>query len=83
MYTITANDLKTKGVSIVEKSLKDHDEATISVRGKERYVIMPIEAYQQLREMELIAAVEQAKQDIANGDYVIESVEKHMKRISK
>ena len=40
MKTIAANELKTKGVSSIEKALEDNVEAFISVRGQERYVVM-------------------------------------------
>ncbi len=40
MNSITANELKTKGVSVVENALQSHDEAIITVRGKDKYVII-------------------------------------------
>lgn len=33
MNTVTANELKTKGISAVETRLKDGEEVIISVRG--------------------------------------------------
>ena len=38
MLAITANDLKTKGIPIIEDSLNHQNEAIITVRGKPRYV---------------------------------------------
>lgn len=38
MLAITANDLKTKGIPVLEYSLANQDEAVITVRGKPRYV---------------------------------------------
>lgn len=79
--SITANELKTKGVSIIETNLDNNDELIITVRGKESYVVMDMEHYNYLRECELEAALHQAKADVESGDYVIESVNDHIKRI--
>jgi PHD/YefM family antitoxin component YafN of YafNO toxin-antitoxin module len=78
---ITANDLKTKGVSAIENNLGDNDELIITVRGKETYIVMNMAHYNYLRDCELEAALHQAKADIASGDYVTESVSDHIKRI--
>ena len=82
MHTISANDLKTKGVSAIEVSLQDAPEASISVRGHARFVVMDIEHYQYLRECELTAALAEARSDLANGRVVQESPEQHVKRIA-
>ena len=81
MNTVTANELKTKGISAVEASLKDGDEVVISVRGKDRYVVIDLEKYAKLREYELTIALQEAKADVAEGRFVIESVDEHMKRV--
>jgi prevent-host-death family protein len=82
MSTLTANELKTKGVSAVEARLKEDGEVIISVRGKERYVIVDIEKYAQMREYELAAALQEAKADVDAGRYTTESVAEHMRRVS-
>lgn len=81
MTKLTANDLKTKGVSILEKALKDQHEATISVRGNDKYVVMDMERYNYLRVCELEAAYKETMDDLEFGAYVEESVEDHMKRL--
>ena len=83
MEIITANQLKTKGVSVIESKLADKKELIISVRGKEKYVIMNMDQYNYLRECELDAAMHETKTDYQNGRYVSESVEDHIKRITK
>ena len=40
MSRINANDLKTKGVAAIEAVLAEHAEAIVSVRGKDRFVVM-------------------------------------------
>ncbi len=82
MSTISANELKTRGVSALEAALQDEPEATITVRGRKRFVVMELEHYQYLRECELEAALLQAQADIAAGRVVDESVEAHVKRVS-
>ena len=81
MASITANELKIKGVSIVELALRHEEEAIITVRGQDKYVIMNLSKYNMLREQELKIALMEARVDIAEGRYVSESVEDHMKRV--
>jgi prevent-host-death family protein len=80
---ITANELKTKGVSILNEETSDGTEVIITVRGKNKYVVLPIEKYNYLRECELEAALLEAKKDLKEGKFVKESVEKHIKRITR
>ena len=82
MKTLTANDLKTRGVSAVEEGLQDSEELLISVRGQERYVVMNIEKYNRLREMELAAAVAEARADYAAGRYTTEPVADHLRQVA-
>jgi PHD/YefM family antitoxin component YafN of YafNO toxin-antitoxin module len=81
MNTVTANELKTKGVSAVEALLKDDEEVIISVRGQDRYVVINMEKYARLREYELAAALQEAKADLEAGRYYTETVAEHMKRV--
>lgn len=81
MTTITANNLKTQGVASLEQGLKDDLEAMITVRGKERFVVMRIEQYHHLREMELEAALTEARRDVQAGKFVKESAADHVSRI--
>jgi len=80
---ITANDLKTKGITILEKETSGDTEVIVTVRGKNRFVVIPIEKYNHLRECELEAALLEAKRDIKEGRFVKESVGKHVKRIAR
>lgn len=82
MTTLTANELKTRGVSAVEEALQQSEELMISVRGQSRYVIMDIEKYNHLRELELAAAVAEAKADYAAGRYSTETVAEHLQKVT-
>ena len=80
---ITANELKTKGVSILNEEKSEGNEVIVTVRGKNKYVVLPIEKYNYLRECELEAALLEVKRDIKEGRFIKESVEKHVKRIAR
>lgn len=81
MSHISANDLKTKGVAVIEAMLATRTEAIVSVRGKERFVVMELAHYHHLRECELEAALAQARADVAAGRSVKESPEAHVARL--
>ena len=83
MGAVVANDLKTKGIKAIEEALLDQLEASVSVRGRVRYVVMSQEQYQYLRECELEAAVAESKADLAGGRFVKETVAQHIKRLQK
>lgn len=83
IQTITANDLKTKGISILNDETSDGDEVIITVRGKNKYVVLPMEKYNYLRECELEAALNESRKEIKEGKVFKESVEKHIKRITR
>ena len=83
MSTISANELKTKGVSVIEAELAGQSEAIISVRGKDRFVVMDIAHYHYLRECELDAALAESLADRSAGRFVQESPEAHLARLEK
>jgi len=64
---IPANDLKTKGVSIIESMLESLDEVLISIRGKNKYVVVDMNRYNYLRECELEKALRDTEEDLKNG----------------
>lgn len=81
MSQITANDLKTKGIAAIESALVSESEAIVSVRGKDRYIVMELAQYHYLRECELEAALAQTRADLAAGRFVKESAAEHVARI--
>ena len=83
MNSISANDLKTKGVGAIEQALAERQEASVTVRGQAKYVVMSHEQYTHLRECELEAALAESKADLDAGRFVKESVEQHIKRLAK
>ncbi len=83
MSHISANDLKTKGVAAIEAALSEAAEAIVSVRGKDRFVVMDIAHYHYLRECELDAALAESRADVAAGRFVEESAAEHLARLDK
>jgi hypothetical protein len=83
MSTLSANDLKTGGIAAIEAALSGgQPEAIISVRGKERFVVMEVAHYHYLRECELDAALAQSQADMAAGRFVAESASAHAARLA-
>jgi len=81
MTSITANELKTKGIEAIEALLEHQPEATISVHGKDRFVVMDMAHYHYLRECELNSALADSRADLAAGRFVQESPEDHLARL--
>ena len=79
--TITANDVKTNGVSMFDKLLSKVDELIINVRGKNKYVVLDIERYQAFRESELDIAHMKAMEDIRQGNYKTQTASEHIKEL--
>lgn len=83
MIAISANELKTKGVSLIAKKIKKEEECAITVHGVPQYVVVDVERYSKLREDELLAALAETRKSIKEGKYVVESVNNHIKRVKK
>lgn len=79
---VTANDLKTKGVSAIEPFAEKGLETIITVRGVDTYVVLTTQAFNHLRECELTAALIESEKDMKNRKYHEGSIEEHLKRIS-
>ena len=82
MNTVTANELKVRGISVLKEVTADTKEAVITVRGKSKYVVLPIEEYNYLRECELESALAQSLKDVEKGNFKTGTVEEHIKRIT-
>lgn len=81
MASITANQLKTKGISIIEENISEDETAMITVRGKSKFVIMGLETYNHLRECELEAAIVETRKELERGDVFKDSIDEHIQRI--
>jgi PHD/YefM family antitoxin component YafN of YafNO toxin-antitoxin module len=81
MASITANQLKTKGVSALAPIIDEDKAVMITVRGENRYVVMDFETYNHLRECELEAALAEAKRELEQGEIFKDTVDEHIRRI--
>jgi len=79
--TITANLLKTKGISAVNPFAKKGIETIVTVRGEDKYVILTKNEFDRLREYELTAAILETEQDMKTGKYHT-NIEKHLKEVT-
>ena len=78
---ITANEVKTNGVSIFGEMLQKADELFINVRGKNKYVVLDIERYNEFRQNELDIAHMKVMQDIKDKKYKRQSASEHIKEL--
>lgn len=82
MTVIAANELKRRGVTVLSEALSEDTEATITVRGKQRYVVMTSEHYDILRMYELEAALAETRADVAAGRYRECTVAEHVAEVT-
>jgi hypothetical protein len=81
MVSITANLLKTKGVSALDPAINENKAVVITVRGRDRYVVMDFETYNHLRECELQAAIAEVRTELESGEVFKDTVDRHIRRI--
>ena len=79
--TVSANDVKTKGVSLFANLLEKFDELVINVRGKDKFVVLDIERYRELRAKELDMAYIETMQELENKEYKSQSASEHLKEL--
>ncbi len=77
---VMANEIKTKGVSFLDKLFEKASEVIINVRGKNKYVVIEIQRYNALRILELDKAYDDAMADIAKGRYTTD-IAAHFKEL--
>ena len=80
---VTANEVKTKGVSLFDNLLQKFDELVISVRGKKKYVVIDIDRYNEMRKAELEQAYQEVMKDYKNGDYKVVSAKEHIENLKR
>ncbi len=78
---ISASEVKTKGVSFIGKLIEKRKEVFITVRGKKKFAVLPIEEYERLKEAELDRLILEVEKDYEEGRYTKETAEEHFKRL--
>jgi len=61
--------------------MKKSREVFVAVRGRKKFVILPVDEYERLREAELESIIRQAEKDYEEGRYVVESAEEYFRRL--
>lgn len=82
MKYVTANEIKRNGVSVVNEAVAEYGEAIVTVRGKSKYVILDTETYEHLRECEILSALAETREAIANGEYHTDT-KKHLAELKE
>jgi len=80
--TIMANEVKTKGVSVFDTLFEKFSEVIISVRGQNKYCVIPFDEYEEYRAYKLDTAHKEVMQDIADGKYHT-NTKKHLDTIEE
>ena len=80
--TVTASEVKQKGVSLFEKLLDGFSEVIINVRGKDKYCVIPFEEYEEFRAYKLEKAHREVMKDIEAGRYHSD-LQRHFDAIEK
>jgi len=79
---ITADELKTKGITFFEKFLKKTGEIIVSVKGKPKFVLIDFERYNKIKELEVEKAYTEVMEDYKNGKYTTD-ITAHIKELEK
>jgi len=80
--TITANEVKTKGVSSFDSLFEKFSEIIINVRGKNKYCVIPFNEYEAYRAWKLDQSYNDVMEEIANGRYHTD-LQKHFDTIEE
>ncbi|MEA1919122.1 MAG: prevent-host-death protein [Campylobacterota bacterium] len=67
--TISANEVKIKGVSVFDAMFEKFNEVVINVRGKNKYCVIPFEEYEEYRAYKLDMAHKEVMKNIDQGKY--------------
>lgn len=81
--SISANEVKVKGVSVFSALLEKAQEVVISVRGKDKYVVVDINRYNELRELELEKAYQDSMNDKQAGRYKVLTAQEHLEELAQ
>jgi predicted DNA-binding protein len=80
---VTANEVKKRGVSLFDELLAKFDNIVISSKGKNKYIVMDIKHYEELRAYELDKAYKEVMEDVKRGDYKVVSAKEHIESLKE
>jgi len=81
--TVSANEVKKRGVSLFGELLEKWDEVIINFRGQKKYVVMDIQRYKELRALELDKAYAEVMEDYKKGNYKVLTAQEHIKSLKE
>lgn len=81
MSTVSATELKQRGVAALEPVVAEAGSALITVRGRGRYVVMAIDEYHELRAANLEQAMRETRADYQAGRIVDRTIDGHVRRL--
>ena len=81
MGAVASGELKKRGVSALLPVLEAEGEAVITVRGKDRFVVLTMGKYNEMREGELVRAVRETRADYKAGRILDRNLGAHMRRL--
>ena len=81
MSAIAAGEIKKRGIAAFLPALEVDGETVITVRGKDRFVVMTMGKYNEVREAELVRAVRETRADYKAGRVLDRGVDAHMRRL--
>jgi PHD/YefM family antitoxin component YafN of YafNO toxin-antitoxin module len=80
-------DLRKKGIKAINEEIAERGIATLSYRGKPKYVILDVSEYEKLRELELTIAYNRVQEDIKKGNFEViksdEDLNRHLKELEQ
>ena len=80
-------DLRKKGIKAINEEIAERGIATLSYRGKPKYVILDVSEYEKLRELELTIAYNRVQEDIKKGNFEViksdEDLDRHLKELEQ
>lgn len=77
--SVTAQELKTRGMSALNEKTKKYNEIFITIRGEKSFAVLTMNQYNYLRECELEAALKESEADLAKGKFAVKTVAAHIK----
>ncbi|MEI8243114.1 MAG: type II toxin-antitoxin system Phd/YefM family antitoxin [bacterium] len=81
MGAVSAGELKKRGVAALLPGLEADGEVVITVRGKDRFVVLTMGKYNEVREGELVRAVRETRADYEAGRVLDRDLGAHMRRL--
>ena len=81
MSTVSATELKQRGVAALEPVVAKAGSALITVRGRGRYVVMAIDEYHELHAANIEQAMRETRGDYQAGRIVDRTIDEHVRRL--